>query len=84
MAARSTAPEKGPGFFSQIRTLYTFTQKEFRWLPFLLIGILLLGIAVGVAIGFLIPPVAIWSVILWGLTGLMLGVLASMMTMTRL
>jgi hypothetical protein len=84
MAARSSAPEKRPGFFSQVRTLYTFTQKEFRWLPFLLIGILLLGIAVGVAIGFLIPPVAIWSVILWGLTGLMLGVLASMMTMTRL
>ena len=84
MAARSTAPDKGPGFFSQIRTLYTFTQKEFRWLPFLLAGILLLGIAVGVGIGFAIPPVAVWSVILWGLTGLMLGVLASMMTMTRL
>ncbi len=84
MAARSSAPEKGPGFFSQIRTLYTFTQKEFRWLPFLLIGILLLGIAAGVGIGFLIPPVAVWSVILWGVTGLMLGVLASMMTMTRL
>ncbi|GAA5208709.1 DUF4191 family protein [Microbacterium kyungheense] len=84
MAARSSAPEKSPGFFSQIRTLYTFTQKEFRWLPYLLGGILLLGVAVGVGIGFLIPPVAIWSVILWGITGLMLGVLASMMTMTRL
>lgn len=84
MAARSSSPDKGPGFFSQIRTLYTFTQKEFRWLPFLLAGILLVGIAVGVGIGFLIPPVAVWSVILWGVTGLMLGVLASMMIMTRL
>jgi hypothetical protein len=84
MAARSSAPEKGPGFFSQIRTLYTFTQKEFRWLPYLLAGLLLVGIAVGVGVGFLIPPVAVWSVILWGVTGLMLGVLASMMTMTRL
>jgi len=84
MAARSSAPEKSPGFFSQIRTLYTFTQKEFRWLPYLLAGILLLGAGIGVAIGFLIPPVAIWSVILWGITGLMLGILASMMTMTRL
>jgi len=84
MAARSSAPEKSPGFFSQIRTLYTFTQKEFRWLPYLLGGVLLLGAGVGVAIGFLIPPVAIWSVILWGITGLMLGILASMMTMTRL
>ncbi|MBW9094693.1 DUF4191 domain-containing protein [Microbacterium jejuense] len=84
MAARSSAPEKSPGFFSQIRTLYTFTQKEFRWLPYLLGGILLVGAAIGVGIGLLIPPVAIWSVILWGITGLMLGILASMMTMTRL
>ncbi|MET2012591.1 DUF4191 domain-containing protein [Microbacterium chocolatum] len=84
MAARTTAPEKRPGFFSQLRTLYTFTQKAFPWLPFLLVGILLAGIALGVGIGFFLPPVAIWSVILWGITGLLLGVLASLMTMTRL
>src|SRR5690606_13415938 len=35
-------------------------------------------------VGFLIPPVAWWSVLLWGITGLMFGVLASMFTMTRL
>ncbi|GAA2994171.1 DUF4191 domain-containing protein [Microbacterium terrae] len=77
-------PEKRPGFFSQLRTLYTFTQKEFRWLPFLLAGVLLLGVAAGVSAGLFIPPAAVWSVILWGITGLMLGVLASLMTMTRL
>lgn len=84
--ARSTAPEKRPGFFSQIRTLYTFTQKEYRWLPFLLAGFVIVGVGVGVGVvvGLLIPPVAIWSVILWAVTGLMLGVLASLMTMTRL
>lgn len=82
--ARSTTPEKRPGFFSQIRTLYTFTQKAFPWLPFLLIGILTLGVAAGIVVGYLIPPVAIWSIILWAVTGLMLGILASMMTMTRL
>ena len=85
MAARSTAaPEKRPGFFSQIRTLYTFTQQAYRWLPFLLAGILLVGIAAGIGIGLLIPPFAIWSLVLWGITGLMLGVLGSLMTMTRL
>jgi hypothetical protein len=82
--ARSTAPEKRPGFFSQLRTLFTFTKSAFPWLPYLLIGVLLLGIAVGIGIGFLIPPVAVWSVVLWGITGLMLGILASLMTMTRL
>ncbi|TQJ32117.1 DUF4191 family protein [Microbacterium sp. SLBN-146] len=82
--ARSSAPEKRPGFFSQLRTLYTFTQKAFPWLPFLLVGLVLVGIGIGVGIGFLIPPVAIWSIILWGVTGLMLGILGSLMTMTRL
>ncbi|MDQ1113750.1 putative membrane protein YeaQ/YmgE (transglycosylase-associated protein family) [Microbacterium testaceum] len=84
MAARTTTPEKRPGFFSQLKTLYTFTQKEYRWLPFLLAGIVLVGIALGVLVGFLIPPLAAWSVILWGVTGLLAGILASMITMTRL
>jgi hypothetical protein len=84
MAARSTAPEKRPGFFSQIRTLYKFTQKAYPWLPWLLAGIFLASIALGVGIGFLLPPVALWSIILWAVTGLMLGVLACLMTMTRL
>ncbi|MGA7147255.1 MAG: DUF4191 family protein [Microbacterium sp.] len=84
MAARTTAPEKRPGFFSQIRSLYTFTQQAFPWLPYALIGVILLGIAAGVGAGFLLPPVAIWSVILWGVTGLMLGILLSLMLMTRL
>ena len=84
MAARSSAPEKRPGFFSQLRTLFTFTRKAFPWVPYLLVGILLVGIAAGVAVGLLIPPFAIWSVVLWGVTGLMVGVLAGLMTMTRL
>lgn len=84
MAARSTAPEKRPGFFSQIRTLFKFTRKSYPWLPWLLIAILLASIALGVGIGFLLPPFALWSLILWGITGLMLGILASLMTMTRL
>lgn len=84
MAARTTTPEKRPGFFSQIKTLYTFTQKEYKWLPFLLASIVLVGIALGVLVGFLIPPLAVWSVILWAVTGLLAGILAGMITMTRL
>lgn len=82
--ARSSAPEKRPGFFRQIRTLYTFTQQVYRWLPFLLIGLVLLGIGLGVTVGLLLPPVVIWTIMLWSLTGLMLGVLSAMMVMTRL
>ncbi|MGC5184046.1 DUF4191 family protein, partial [Escherichia coli] len=55
-----------------------------RWLPFALAGIVLVGIGLGVLVGFLIPPVAAWSVILWGVTGLLAGILAGMITMTRL
>ena len=60
MAARSTAPEKRPGFFSQIRTLFTFTRKAYPWLPWLLIGIMVLATGLGVVVGFLIPPVYIF------------------------
>ncbi|MEU1970444.1 DUF4191 family protein [Microbacterium sp. NPDC019599] len=84
MSGRTTAPEKRPNFFRQLRTLYTFTQKAFRWLPWLLAGIFILSIGAGVAVGFLIPPVAWWSILLWAVTGLMLGILISLMTMTRL
>jgi hypothetical protein len=82
--SRSTTPEKRPGFFSQIKTLFRFTKEEYSWLPWLLVVILVVGVALGVVIGSFIPPFAIWSVILWGLTGLLLGVLAALMTMTRL
>ncbi|KRA23390.1 hypothetical protein ASD65_02395 [Microbacterium sp. Root61] len=84
MAARTTAPEKRPGFFSQLKTLFTFTRDAYPWLPWLLVGILLVGIGLGVLVGFLIPPFAIWSIVLWGFTGLLLGVLGSLMTMTRM
>lgn len=84
MAARSRDPEKRPGFFRQIKTLYTFTHEAYSWLPWLLAGVVLAGTAVGVLVGFLLPPVAIWSVVIWGITGLMGGVLAAMMVMTRL
>lgn len=84
MAARTAAPEKRPGFFSQLKTLYRFTSEAFAWLPWLLIGILVVGVWIGILVGFLLPPVAVWSIILWAITGLMLGILASLMTMTRL
>ncbi|WP_308493868.1 DUF4191 family protein [Microbacterium terrisoli] len=84
MAARSPQPEKKPNFFKQLTSLFTFTKDVFPWLPWALIGILIVGIWVGVLIGFLLPPVAVWSVILWGFTGLLFGVLAGLMVMTRL
>jgi hypothetical protein len=84
MAARSTGPEKPPGFISNVKSLYQLTQSSFKWLPFLLVGEILVAIGIGVLIGFLIPPVAIWSIILWGVTGLAAGVLGAMFTMTRL
>jgi len=84
MSSRSTAPEKRPGFFAQLRSLFTFTKAEFPWLGWALIGIVVIGIGLGVLVGFLIPPVAIWSIILWAITGLMLGVLGAMITLTRL
>ena len=84
MSSRSTAPEKRPGFFAQLRSLFTFTKAEFAWLPWALIAIVVVAVALGVLVGFLVPPVAVWSIILWAFTGLMLGVLGAMILLTRL
>lgn len=84
MAKRAPEPEKRPGFFSQIKSLFRFTREVYGWLPWAQIALLVAGILVGLTIGYLIPPFQIWSLILWGLTGLMLGVLAAMFLMTRL
>ena len=83
MAARSTEKEKRPGFFSQIKSLFTFTRDVFPWLGWLLIAIIVLGIGLGVVAGIFLQP-SWWGILLWGITGLMVGALAAMMTMTRL
>ena len=83
MAARTPEAEKRPGFFKQIRSLFTFTREVYPWLGWLLLGILIVGLGLGVLVGFLLQP-AVWGVILWGLAGLMFGLLAAMMTLTRL
>ncbi|WP_029145501.1 DUF4191 domain-containing protein [Microbacterium luticocti] len=84
MAARSPRADKKPNFFSQLKSLFVFTKDVFPWLPWALIGILVAGIWVGILVGFLLPPSQVWSIILWGVTGLLFGVLVSLMTMTRL
>ncbi len=84
MASRSTASEKRSGFFAQIRSLIVFTKDVYKWLPWVLIGIVVAGIGLGVLIGFFLPPFQIWSVILSGFTGLMFGIMAAMFVLTRM
>ncbi|GEK86127.1 DUF4191 domain-containing protein [Microbacterium aerolatum] len=84
MAKRAPEPEKRPGFFSQIKSLFRFTREIYPWLPWAQIAILIGGILLGLVVGYLIPPFQIWSLVLWGVTGLMVGVLGSLFLMTRL
>ena len=78
MAKSPSATEKQPGFFSQLRSLFRFTREIYPWLPWAQIAILVAGILIGVIVGYLIPPFQIWSVVLWGVTGLLAGVLGAM------
>lgn len=84
MSSRSSVPEKRPGFFRQIRSLVSFTRDVYAWAPWVLLAIVVVGTGLGVLVGFFVPPAAVWSIILWGVTGVMFGVLAAMMTLTRL
>ncbi|MBN6189640.1 DUF4191 domain-containing protein [Aneurinibacillus sp. BA2021] len=84
MAKRAPEPEKRPGFFSQIKSLFRFTREAYPWLPWAQAGILVGGILLGLVAGYLIPPFQVWTLVLWGITGLMLGVLGALFLMTRL
>ncbi|GAB3599359.1 DUF4191 domain-containing protein [Microbacterium tumbae] len=84
MAKRAPEPEKRPGFFSQLKSLFRFTRDVYSWLPWAQIAILVGGILIGLVVGYLIPPFQVWTLILWGITGLMVGILGSLFLMTRL
>ena len=84
MAARSSAPEKRPGVFSQIKGIYSFTAETYKWLPYLMIGLLVVGTGLGVLVAFLISATAWWSILLWAVTGLLFGVMTAMFILTRL
>jgi hypothetical protein len=83
MSSRSTTPEKRPRFFAQLRSIYTFTKPVYPWLPWALIGAVVVGLGLGLLVGFLVPPVAVWSIILWAITGVAFGLLAAMILLTR-
>lgn len=84
MAKRAPEPVKRPGFFSQIKSLFRFTREAYPWLPWAQAAMLVGGVLLGLIVGLLLPDTQIWSVVLWGVTGLMVGLLAAMFTMTRL
>lgn len=84
MAARTPEPEKRPGFFKQIKMLISFVKEEFPWIPWLLVGIVLVGAGIGVLLGFLIPPFQVWTLVIWIISGIMLGLLGAMIVLNRL
>ena len=84
MAKRAPEPEKRPGFFSQIRSLFRFTREVYGWLPWAQIAIVVGGILLGLIVGLLLGQAGVLPMILWGFTGLMFGVLGAMILMTRL
>src|SRR5690606_31910740 len=84
MAKRAPAAEKRPGFFSQIRSLFRFTREVYGWLPWAQLAIVVAGVLIGLIIGYLIGDAGVLSLVLWGISGLMFGVLGAMFLMTRL
>lgn len=83
MAERGSKAEKRPGFFSQIKSLISFTRKDYPWLPYAQIGSLVVGAAIGVALAFLFQP-TILGFVMWPLFGLMLGLIGAMLLMNRM
>ena len=83
MASRTSAPEKRPGFFTTIKQLLSFTRKSYPWVVWVLPLILLAGVGLGVGGAFAVQQR--WrGIILWGVFGLMLGMIFSMLLLNRL
>ena len=80
--ARTPEAEKRPGFFSQIRSLFTFTHEVYPWIGWLLGGIVVLGVLLGVGLGLILQP-DVLGIVLWSIAGLMIGLVGAMMTLTR-
>lgn len=84
MAKSASTPEKRPGFFSQVKSLFRFTRADYPWLPWMQVAFLLLGVGLGLVVAYLTPPTRWWHLLMWGITGLLVGLLASLFLMTRL
>ena len=54
MAKRAPEPEKRPGFFSQIKSLFRFTREVYGWLPWAQVAILVGGVLIGLLVGYLV------------------------------
>ena len=83
MASRTAAPEKRPGIFSTIKQLITFTKDPFPWVVWVLPLILVAGVLLGEVFAFFATD-GWWNYILFGIFGLMVGIIAALLTMNRL
>jgi hypothetical protein len=88
MAKRTRDPNKPEGFFSRLRSIHRFTREVYNWLPWMQVGFILVGIALGILVSYLVAGAGNrpewWSMLLWCLTGALFGVLAALILMTRL
>lgn len=76
-------PKKAPGRFKQLMRVYRITAKSdpsSAWAA--LLGFLV-SVAAGLLLGYLFNPGAIWSMVLWGLTGVTTGILVAMIIMSK-
>ena len=75
--------KKPPGRFRQLWRVYKVTAKSDPSSAWLAVLVLLLGIAVGLGVGFITSDGSVFTTVLWGLSGLITGVLVAMIVMSN-
>ncbi len=83
MAKNKPAAEKRPNIFKQIAQLLRFTREVYPWAPWAVLGVLLLGIALGVVAGILLPG-GVLTLVVWIITGLLFGIMGAMLTLSQI
>jgi hypothetical protein len=75
--------KKPPGRFRQLWRVYKTTAKSDPTSAWLAALVLLLAIAVGLAVGFVTGDGNVFTLVLWGLSGMITGVLFAMIVMSN-
>lgn len=83
MPRNTPAVEKRPNIFKQIAQLLRFTREIFPGAPWAVLAVALVGVAIGVAAGLLIPG-NLFTRIIWIITGILGGILLGMITLSQL
>jgi hypothetical protein len=83
MARKDSAAAKEPGRIKQMWQVFQMTRKYDPRAQWYMLGTIVLGVVLGLVVGLLLGGGNVLSLVMWAVTGLLLGVLGSVILLGR-